>query len=94
MRLGTWVGDAARRKPATLPPRLASTRNGSRRTVAAPGNAGPTCAPRLTSVIAANGQLSEGWPSNGQIHRRVATYARSLQSPHPPGLASVPISVS
>ena len=36
---------------------LASTGRGSRRTVAAPGNAGPTCAPRLTSVIAANGQL-------------------------------------
>ena len=42
-------------------------------------NAGPMCCARLTSVIAANGQLSEDWPSGGQIHRRVAMYTRSLQ---------------
>ena len=46
---------------------------------AAPETQGQRAASRLTSAIAANGQLAENWPSSGQIHRRVAMCARSLQ---------------
>ena len=74
--LGTRVGDGARRN---LPPTAAgpdTQRQPPYR--CGPGNAGPT--PRLTSVIAANDQLPEGWPSSGQMHRRAATYKRSLHA--------------
>jgi hypothetical protein len=40
---------------------------------------GQRTAPRPTSAIAASGQLPEDWPSSGQVHRRLATCARSLQ---------------
>jgi hypothetical protein len=54
------------RKPGL--PVAAATRNGSRRTVAAPGNAGQCGAPGLTDAIAANGLPATlaNYPKTGQ----------------------------
>jgi hypothetical protein len=70
---GQVTGGQAGQHPGRPP-----ARNGSRRTVVAPGTRDRCAAPGLAGATAANGQLPENWPSSGQIHRRVAMYVRSL----------------
>jgi hypothetical protein len=71
---------SGRRVIGLTPEKVASTRNGSRRAVAAPGTRDRCAAPGLTSAITANGQLSEDWPSSVQIQLRVALYARPYKT--------------
>ena len=68
----------ARGNPASC--RAASTRRPQSPYGYGTGNAEPVRRPRLSSVISASGQLLEDWPSSGQTRRRVAMYARSLQT--------------
>jgi hypothetical protein len=44
---------------------------------------GQRTAPRPTSAIAASGQLPEDWPSNGQVHRRLAPAAGESRTRRP-----------